>query len=481
MGYQLASPGDHQVNLAEHAIGDFKNHFITTLAGVHPEFPANCWDLLLPQVEITLNLLRVSKVQPKLSAYALLHWSFDFNQTPMAPAGSKIVIHNRAPERPTWAEHGTHGFYIGPAMNHYRNYECYIPSTKATRISNSVAFFPHCCELPATSSTDCLTMSLKDVTTALQNPHPPTPFLDYGTGPHAALRDLHDIVGTILSNPDVPPRVERRKEEIKKRATHRAPKTETAQPPRVSSTVRSTRTNHIYGPGTKIRKKFSDGKYYEGEVTRYDDIKGYYRIKYEDGDTEDLDRTEMNRYYKFHQQHSAMATGGTVWDATLNKMCAYRDLIKHPEPLIRNRWLKAGENEFGRLFQGFKPNTIEGVEVFEWVKYDEVPCEKTATYPRFTVADRPEKTERYRCRITASGDRLSYDGEVSTKTSSLETFKCLLNSVVSSPGAKMFTGDISTTSDQGPIWDQQNQGTWIRLRKNQQSMVWPKTIRQNSC
>ena len=75
--YQLAYPGDHRVNYAEGAIQTYKNHFISTLHGTDPEFPANCWDLLMPQINITLNLLQMSRYHPKLSAYHQIHGAFD--------------------------------------------------------------------------------------------------------------------------------------------------------------------------------------------------------------------------------------------------------------------------------------------------------------------------------------------------------------------------------------------------------------------
>ena len=81
MDYQLASPGDHRVNYAERAIQTYKNHFISTLKGADPDYPDNGWDLLMPQINITLNLLRASRVNPKLSAYAQVHGHFEFNKT----------------------------------------------------------------------------------------------------------------------------------------------------------------------------------------------------------------------------------------------------------------------------------------------------------------------------------------------------------------------------------------------------------------
>ena len=42
------------------------------------EFPVAEWDRLLVQAALTLNLLRTSRVNPKLSAYAYLFGNFDF-------------------------------------------------------------------------------------------------------------------------------------------------------------------------------------------------------------------------------------------------------------------------------------------------------------------------------------------------------------------------------------------------------------------
>ena len=63
-------------NLAERAIQIFQNHFISGLCSTHPDFPVNLWDKLLPQAELTLNLLRPSRIQPHLSAYAQLYGPF---------------------------------------------------------------------------------------------------------------------------------------------------------------------------------------------------------------------------------------------------------------------------------------------------------------------------------------------------------------------------------------------------------------------
>jgi hypothetical protein len=55
--FQLVPPDMHCRNHAERAIRTFKAHFLSILAGVDPTFPPYLWDLLLPQAELTLNLL----------------------------------------------------------------------------------------------------------------------------------------------------------------------------------------------------------------------------------------------------------------------------------------------------------------------------------------------------------------------------------------------------------------------------------------
>ena len=93
-------------------------------------------------------------------------------------------------------------------------------------------------------------------------------------------------------------------------------------------------------------------------------------------------------------------------------MCHYRDLNKYYNPVTRLRWTKSGKKEFGRLCQGYGEE--QGMDVIEWIPRADLPHDKTATYPRYMVAYRPEKDDPFRTRITAGGDRLEYFGDVTT-------------------------------------------------------------------
>jgi hypothetical protein len=72
MTYQLIPPHNHHRNRAKKAIQIFKDHFVAILCGANKEFPLNLWDLLLPQAENTLNMLRPLRMTPTISTYAYL-------------------------------------------------------------------------------------------------------------------------------------------------------------------------------------------------------------------------------------------------------------------------------------------------------------------------------------------------------------------------------------------------------------------------
>jgi hypothetical protein len=190
IAYQLVPPHCHRHNAAERAIRTFKDHFVAGLSSVDPSFPLHLWDRLLPQAEITLNLLRTSRLHPQLSAAAHFQGLVDYNKTAFAPPGCKIIAHEKPGKRRTWAHHGQHGYSLGPAMHHYRCQNVYITTTASERIVDTLEFFPHNYQMPQLSSTDQLLMAAKDMTDALQNPHPEVPFARVGDDTISALGDL---------------------------------------------------------------------------------------------------------------------------------------------------------------------------------------------------------------------------------------------------------------------------------------------------
>jgi hypothetical protein len=104
--FQLVPPHVHRQNAAERDIQTFKNRLFAMLCSTDTQFPIHLWDRLIPQAVITLNLLRQSRINPKLSAHAQLNGLFDYNKTPLAPPGTKVIIREKMDRRGSWSPHG---------------------------------------------------------------------------------------------------------------------------------------------------------------------------------------------------------------------------------------------------------------------------------------------------------------------------------------------------------------------------------------
>ena len=169
--HQLAPPGIHRRNAAERAIQTLKDHLIAGLSTADPHFPLHLWDQLLPQALLTLNLLRGSRLNPKLSAYMQLHGAYDFNATPIAPPGVRVVVHTKPDKRRSWAPRGTDAWYIGPSLEHYRCYKVWNWTTKATQIADTVDWFPTTVTMPTATQADAIEAAINDIKEALQQPH----------------------------------------------------------------------------------------------------------------------------------------------------------------------------------------------------------------------------------------------------------------------------------------------------------------------
>jgi hypothetical protein len=193
MSYQLVPQHCHRTNAAERAIRTLKEHFKSSLAKVDPAFPIHLWDRLLPQAEITLNLLRSSILHPQLSAAAHYHGLIDYNRTAFGPPGCKIIAHEKLSQGCTWAAHGQPGWSLGTAMHHYCRQNVYITATASERIVDTLDFFPHNSPMPQMCSTDRVLMAAQDMTDALKHPHPDIPFATIGDDTISALATLAEI------------------------------------------------------------------------------------------------------------------------------------------------------------------------------------------------------------------------------------------------------------------------------------------------
>jgi hypothetical protein len=96
--------------------------------------------------------------------------------------------------------------------------------------------------------------------------------------------------------------------------------------------------------------------------------------------------------------------------------------------------MRSTANEINRLYN---TNTI----IF--IQRSNIPKGRKVTYGSFVVDIKDHKEEKERTRLTVGGDKIEYPGDKSTRTAGLTTAKIIINSVISTLGAKFLVIDIN--------------------------------------
>ena len=183
----LVPPYVKNPNRAERAIRTAKNHIIATRAGFHPECPNTYLDKCLTQIEMTLNILRPFEYDPAISAYEGLRGeTYNFQRHPIAPVGCKVLTWDAPDHRGSWADHGVPAVYLGPALDHLRSFEVWVPNTSAPRVTNTVWWFLANLEPDTTLTNPDLALA-----------YPPTK-----ARPHPR-NDGTDLIGRTFCDPDL--------------------------------------------------------------------------------------------------------------------------------------------------------------------------------------------------------------------------------------------------------------------------------------
>jgi hypothetical protein len=422
--YQLVPPHVHRQNAAERAIQTWKDHFCAGLATCDPKFPLTEWDLLMPQAEITLNLLRSSRRQPKLSAYACINGHFDFNQNPLAPPGTRAVVHVTPDKRPNMTTHGLDAWYVGPSQEHYRCYKCYLPSTNGVRDVLTVDWFPHKVPFPKVTTDEYLRQAATDMLTLLEDKTANTiPSLTYGSN----IINAYIQIAKILKRQTAPPRPAPPPPPVPAppAAEQRvlAPATTTTKPASIRKLLPPVPEQRVLAPAANTTKQTSSSppaKQQEQPVAQ----------------------TATSEPYAHHI--AALATT----PPTSGKQGSITKLLKGNEGTI---WKRSYANEWGRLLphgigQKRPPaERIEGTGTFDFIKKSQVPKGRKVTYANYINSIRPQKQETHRVRMTAGGDKLDYPGDASSPTVSMQDAKLQINSTISDAtnGAKFAGFDIS--------------------------------------
>jgi hypothetical protein len=401
MKLQLVPPRVHRQNAAERAIRTFKNHFLICICSEDKQFPLHLWDRLTPHAVITLNLLRQSRINPKLLAYAQLNGPFDFNHTPVAPPGDRVIFHEKPHQRRTWAAHGINGFYLGPEMEHYRCHRIYYSLTGQELIVDTVEFMPQHCKVPCISIAEAAVIAATDLTHALLHPSTATPFQQLGSKRMQATKELATIFDKMASPPGLTPRVPTV-------TTTTGQPTPQTQSPRVRNDTMTPEHNDRRHPSPRVPVLFP-------HVRRSPRQHQPAIISQEERAYTLIATTLPNTEQAF-----------AFIDHLTGQQLEYHHLLKRPE--LRPIWENAFTNKLVRLAQGIRD--IEGTDTIEFITAAQVPRARQITYGRLVCDIPPQKKETHRVRLTMGGDIIDYPGETATRNADSTTSKCLWNSTI---------------------------------------------------
>jgi hypothetical protein len=406
------------------------------------------WDRLLPQAVMTLNMLRTSRLNPKLSAATHIFGQYDFNRAPMAPPGTRIIAHETPSRRKTWAPHGLDGWYIGPPLEHYQCYTVYITKTKTrgNRIVETVDFFPKQFTLPFPSSQDMATQAAADLTHALLHPQPAGPFCQVGDEQTIALKRLASIfesakqrkTKSVLTPTDG----------IENTAPQRVQTI--VSPPRVAGTDAEQMSIH---PNTSLQSKPNSHRRQKTPSRRIVTPQPPHVMVRRSARQQNLSQDMMaetinqenhcfaisaqskTQYTRNPSDNTKVILGPEMANAVICPETGKS--LKHQELITKLRykiqWMRSTANEINRLYN---TNTIR------FIRRSNIPKGRKVTYGSFVVDIKEHKKEKERTILTVGGDQNEYPGDKFSRTVGLTTAKILINSVISTLGAKFLVIDI---------------------------------------
>lgn len=446
---QYSPPGNHRSNRAERAIQTWKHHFISVLASTDPTFPMAAWDELVPQAELTLNLMRASRLNPAISAWAHLNGRFDFMRTPLAPAGTKVLAFETPRKRATWDAHGTPGFYVGPALLHYRCYLVYIIKTARTRVVETVSWHPADVIMPGSSIMELLTGAVTDLTQAVQQ-LALTPVLKHNlrqpVAPvveaiSATLRELQAIYSNTTAAHNEADEAGLQRVETNVQAISMTPTVDThedrdvAGPQRVETEQTKPPAQERGPPATPYRVNFPIPLITEpvGAVSNQVDLAQSKQPHPSIIQASPPRRSLRQGQRKARRAIALCATDYTYRSSIRHFIASAVDLDDNSQPLKYGKAVRGPEGKLWEQGQAEEWDRLVNTDTVFFRPASALPPGRKASYhnPQPKKKVRVNGEVEYRIRGTYGGDRGDYAGPTRAETVDMATLKILLNAVAS--------------------------------------------------
>jgi hypothetical protein len=304
-------------------------------------------------------------------------------------------------------------------MHHYRCQNVYISATACERIMDTIEFFPHNYQMPQLSSTDRLVMAAKDMTDALQNPHPRVPFASVGDDTISSLADLATIFKLKLRQTPSP-----------------APQ---AVPPQVFQHPSfAESSNQILNSPMPITRQtrsqmtiptqdFPNVPLPPRVVTPRTLLPSPLRVPTRSRRLSPRNLSQDD-FCRMDTAHMAIPLGDNNWSQkhkanavihpVTGKEMEYSALMKDP---VYNHFghedLATNADASSKAFETFQ-------EPIHFLHQTDKHPKRQKDHLRQIVCDyKPHKKEKEHVRLTVGGDKLNYSGDIATSTADITTFK----------------------------------------------------------
>jgi len=483
---QLVEPHNKRLNAAERAIQTWKDALISVLATTDSDFPLQLWDRLTPQVQDTVNLMRASRIDPTMSAYEALNGPYDWNRYPMAPLGCKAIIYEDGDTRGSWGARGVDGWYLGPSKNHYRCDHYFIPETRAYRISGSTELYPQHCQKPSLTPMQHLRALAKEI-------EEETAKVASTTHGRELIKALRTNISKMLNRPKEgdEQRVMMEQQQVERDRQQRViddtpiitiPRITDAQPimksrnPTSKRTLKGTKRLH-----RRVTRNNTPGAV--PPITRVGDDNPHGFPPYDRNKAPVVTPTPQKYVAIPRGARSRIVTRQAINVLTIMEQVSassvytpralmaiqppacpadmkhYMNPAVHPvtgetftsykkamkDPAIADIWQTAFGKEFGGMAQGDSKTGTAGTNAMFVMTHDDIARlrGKKYTYANIVLDHRPQKEDPNRIRITAGGDRIQYDDELSVRSADITTAKLHWNSVISTENARYMCLDLS--------------------------------------
>jgi hypothetical protein len=320
---------------------------------------------------------------------------------------------------------------------HYEN--------KIQQNSGNSRFFPHKFKLPFPSSSELATQAAADLTHALLNPQPAGPFCQVGDEQAIALRRLANIFAAAKpksGNKKLTPQ-----DEVENNSPPPGCKPRFHLQGWQANTQIKLPSNTLYQHSTpnSHRRQHTPRRQVVTPQTPHGMVRRSARQHnlYQDMMAETLAQANHCFYISANTKYNHQSNPKTeivilpemvnaVIFPETGKSLNHQELITKLRYKIK--WMRSTASEINRLYN---TNTI-------WfIRRSDIPNGRKVTYGSCVVDIKDHKEEKERTRLTVGGDQIEYPGDKASRTAGLTTAKILINSVISTQGAKFLVIDIN--------------------------------------